>query len=169
MIEHRFPGGAFFTTLYGHLGSKRLVKMGDVVKAGQQVGTIGAKSPYVNGGYTPHVHLGVRDGRLAEPGCTLLFLDGASTKPLKLLAVGEDEIELQMPPGAAVRLFDIGGHRYTVTARRPLLAPAKMLWEIANRPGFTLVGYALTTEGWRDPVDFLRQNGADRAGAGSGR
>ncbi len=60
VLEHRLSDDKYATTIYGHLANERLVKAGDVVRAGQQIGAIG--TTHVNGGYKPHLHLGVREG-----------------------------------------------------------------------------------------------------------
>ncbi len=163
VIEHRFPGGEHFTTIYGHLGVDRQVEAGDVVQAGQQIGTIGRKHFRVNGGYDPHVHFAVREGRLAEPGCTLMTLYlGGKPGAMKLVSVGEEEIEVELPPDVPAISINLGGRVYPVTRRDgKLFLPARMLWDLRNRPGFEIVGYGLSTEGWRDPVAFLRECGAD--------
>jgi hypothetical protein len=171
-IEHRLPDATYVTTIYGHLASKRLVNQGDLVRAGQQIGTIGAKHAAINGGYTPHLHFGMRRGRLAEPGCTLLQLTGAGRRvSVKLVTVSEDEIEFEMSPDIPglreIRGFGQADRRYPVTVRDgKSFVSARLLWEIHKRPGFETVGNSLSTEGWLDPVAALRQFGADRrAGA----
>jgi len=163
-IEHRLPSGEHFTTVYGHLGTDRLVKAGDIVEAGQQIASIGRQHRYVNGGYKPHLHFGVRQGRLAEPGCELLQVRfGDRLIPVELADVTEEEIEISMPPDAP-ELSTLRGVRvYPVTVREGRsFVPARILWELGSRPGFAIVGYGLTTEGWYDPVAFLREYGADR-------
>ncbi len=79
VVEHRLPDhGDFFFTVYGHLGTDRLVRVGDIVQAGQPIGTIGRRK--VNGGYSPHLHFGVGRGRLAEEGMTLFSLHGTTKR-----------------------------------------------------------------------------------------
>jgi len=162
VLEHRLLTGEYVTTVYGHLGANRLVKAGQIVQAGRQIGAIGAKNVSINGGYNPHLHFGVRQGRLAENGCTLLLLrwpDG--TAPLKLLQVGEDEIEVELPEGIKIRDIEVAGRKFPISVREgKTFAPAAMLWTLGGRAGFNIVGYGLTTEGWTDPVAFLRQMGA---------
>lgn len=79
-IEHRFDTDQYFTTLYGHLGNDRKVKAGDIVQAGQMIATIGRQHARINGGYEPHLHFGVRQGRNAEiaPRCWSCKLADAS-------------------------------------------------------------------------------------------
>lgn len=163
VIEHRLPDGEYFTTIYGHLNTKRFVQQGDIVAAGQQIGTVGRKHKYINGGYDPHVHFGMRRGRLAEPGCTLLYARfQGRAGPIKLAKVTPDEIEIEIPPEvpplSGVQVM--GTFRITVRDGKYFL-PARMLWTLTSRPGFEMVGYGLTTDGWHDPVAFLRQHRAD--------
>jgi murein DD-endopeptidase MepM/ murein hydrolase activator NlpD len=163
MIEHRLPSGEFFTTIYGHLDSNRRVAVGDIVKAGQQVGVIGKQNPQINGGYTPHVHFAVRQGRMAEVGAVLvrLRIDGASSD-VKIAALNEDYVELasavDLPRNFTIR---VDGKPFSVEDRngQPCL-PARLLWGF-SLPDFALVGYDLTTDGWRDPIAFLREQRAD--------
>jgi murein DD-endopeptidase MepM/ murein hydrolase activator NlpD len=163
MIEHRLPSGEFLTTIYGHLASDRRVAAGDIVRAGQQIGAIGKQSPHINGGYTPHVHFGVRQGRTAEVGATLMRLRiEGEPHDVKIAALGEDYVELaaavELPSELNIR---VRGERFSIIQRdgKPCL-PARILWGFA-RSDFSLVGYDLTTDGWRDPIAFLREHRAD--------
>jgi murein DD-endopeptidase MepM/ murein hydrolase activator NlpD len=165
VIEHRTATeGEFFTTIYGHLGADRLVKVGDVVEVGSQIGEIGRQSPLVNGGYKPHLHFGVREGRIAEKGMKLFDLTTAEGRSsVRLAGLGEEEIELEvpeatMPPSIKVTLQ---GEEFSLAARDgKYFLPAKILWR-TRRSDFPIVGYGLSTDGWRDPVAFLRERGAD--------
>ncbi len=162
-IEHRFDADGYVTTVYGHLGIDRRVQAGDLVRAGQQIGTIGRKNLRINGGYTPHVHFGVREGRSAEIGAVLLRLNMAGrSAALTLAALGEESIELQLSEAAvSINGLQLNGRNFDVETRDgKLIAPAVLLWEI-QRPDFALVGYALSADGWRDPIGFLRQHNAD--------
>lgn len=163
VIEHRLPDGKFFTTVYSHLNTKRFVAAGDLVEAGQQIGTIGRKHLYINGGFDPHVHFGVRGGRLAEPGCTLLYVRyRGRLSPLKLAAVTAEEIEIQVPADVPVPSVLGAAQRYPVTVRDGKhFLPARMLWDFSSRPGFEIVGYGLSADGWHDPTVFLRGHAAD--------
>ena len=164
VIEHRLPTGKHFTSLYCHLGGNRLVKQGDVVTASQQIGSIGENSPAINGGFDPHLHFGVHEGRLAEPGCSLgdLRFLGRET-PVKLVALGEEEIEIDVGAGVPVRYLTRAGRWYPITVRDgKSFVSAQMLWDVPSRPGFEIAGYAETTEGWLDPVAFLRKHNAAR-------
>ena len=69
ILEHRAgETGPAFWTLYGHLSRETLamVKEGQQIKAGQQIGTIGDHQ--VNGGWAPHLHLQVITDRLGQSG-----------------------------------------------------------------------------------------------------
>ena len=69
ILEHRAGShGPVFWTLYGHLSRESLamVKEGDEVAAGQQIGTIGDHT--VNGGWAPHLHFQIITDRLGQRG-----------------------------------------------------------------------------------------------------
>ena len=164
VVEHRLPNeGGFVTTVYGHLDSKRLVKTGDIVKAGQPMGTIGKKNVKINGGYDPHLHFGVREGRMAEEGMTLLklVLDDKQHS-VTVLELGEDEVQVDMPdivPDGFPVVLASGRHAIKKRDGKFFL-PSKVLW-MSRRPDFSIVGYALSAEHWFDPVAFLRNHKAD--------
>jgi murein DD-endopeptidase MepM/ murein hydrolase activator NlpD len=162
MIEHRLSSGEYFTTIYGHLDSRRRVAVGDVVQPGQCIGTIGRKSPQINGGYNPHLHFGVREGRMIKIGTVLFRMNYAGADyAVKLAEVHEDLVELELPVDRPDRItFRCDGEELVVEERdgKPCL-PSRMLWHVRD-PSFPLVGYALTTDGWRDPIEFLRENHA---------
>ncbi len=74
MLEHEAgEGGPKFWTLYGHLARETLtrVKPGQVVTAGERIGSIGG--PHENGGWLPHLHFQIITDRLGQawrvPGC----------------------------------------------------------------------------------------------------
>jgi murein DD-endopeptidase MepM/ murein hydrolase activator NlpD len=162
MIEHRLPSGPFFISIYGHLDTNRRVKMGDIVKAGQHVGNIGRKSPQSNGGYDPHLHFGIREGRMIREGMVLFRVkDGEKSYDAKIATFDEERIQLVLPERHGRITFRMGGDNFTVAEHdgRPCL-PAKILWQIRD-PDLSLAGYALSTDGYRDPVAFLREQHAD--------
>jgi murein DD-endopeptidase MepM/ murein hydrolase activator NlpD len=66
-IEHRLEDGRYLTSTYGHLAFDILVKPGDVVKAGQRIGTLGLSTSVENGGYGAHIHFGLGDGPFRRP------------------------------------------------------------------------------------------------------
>jgi murein DD-endopeptidase MepM/ murein hydrolase activator NlpD len=156
-IEHHLPDNGFVTTVYGHLDPKILVSIGDVVKIGQPIGAIG--SARANGGYTPHLHFGVRSGRMAEKGRELLtFAVDGRPATLMIRDLAEDVVVLagaeELPDRARLNVqgksFDLRRRDGTV------VVGADILWYI-QPPEFAIVGYGLSTEGWRDPVEFLRE------------
>jgi murein DD-endopeptidase MepM/ murein hydrolase activator NlpD len=55
ILEHKIENQVFYT-LYGHLSLESIteIEIGDVVKKGQQIATLGDAS--VNGDYAPHLH-----------------------------------------------------------------------------------------------------------------
>jgi murein DD-endopeptidase MepM/ murein hydrolase activator NlpD len=161
VLEHQLAGGKFATTIYGNLANDRLVAAGDVVQAGQQIGTIGATR--VNGGYKPHLHFGVREGRMAAVGRKLLVMtmDGKPTT-LEIAELRDDNIVLtgasdwpdQLQMGLDGRKFKIGkrDNKAEVSAEFLSYVPS---------PEFMIVGYGLSTDGWLDPILFLKGHGAD--------
>jgi murein DD-endopeptidase MepM/ murein hydrolase activator NlpD len=163
VIEHRFADGKYATTIYGHLANERLVKAGDVVHVGQQIGVIGTTK--VNGGYKPHLHLGVRDGRMAEAGRKIVLMTSeGKLAALDIAEVKEQEEMIVLKGGGALpAFFQIGneGPRFDLTRRgEDLEAPAALLSYLPS-PEFAIVGYGLSTDGWRDPIAFLKTHGAD--------
>ncbi len=69
ILEHRAgENGPAFWTLYGHLSRETLamVKEGQEIAAGQQIGTIGDYT--VNGGWAPHLHFQIIADRLGQVG-----------------------------------------------------------------------------------------------------
>lgn len=69
ILQHRAgEDGPTFWTLYGHLSRHTLsmVKAGDEIAAGQQIGSIGASSE--NGGWAPHLHFQIITDRLGKTG-----------------------------------------------------------------------------------------------------
>jgi len=67
VIEHRLPTGRYMVSVYGHLAFDVLVRAGDVVKAGQRIGTQGLSTSVENGGYGSHLHFGLGDGPFRRP------------------------------------------------------------------------------------------------------
>lgn len=167
VIEHRLPEGDRFVTLYAHLGDDRRVRMGDVVFAGQEIGSIGRKSNNVNGGYEPHLHFGVREGTLLPKGSGLFHVPIVNRQTLvRLDEAGEETISLQMPEGTPdVWGVTLGGKPITVRkvdGRYEM--PAWVLWnKLPEEAG--LVGYDHTLDGWVDPLGFLKSRRAVGAAA----
>ena len=164
VIEHRFPDEKYFTSVYGHLDSARLVRTGDVVKAGQMLGKIGRKDVNVNGGYVPHLHFGIREGRMAEPGSALTYVAvNGKYYPLILREVGPETStvqldlskEIQVPAGVVIP----GGIDVSEANVGLRQVPSGRLW-VMTRPEFSLSGHTDKFEPWLDPLPFLRGHGA---------
>lgn len=172
IIEHKLKNGAYVTTLYGHLGDDRRVKAGDIVQPGQQIGTIGRQSVYVNGGYIPHLHFGVCYGRLLEKGRTLFTVPwGAKLLPVNVVDFTPDRVQLdfgEAAPRATEYQHPSGGRKWSVTREGgKLYMPARMLWTLTTR-AFPYVGYGDSTKGYLDPIAFLRKPEAVQPGRPSG-
>lgn len=58
-IETRLPNDSTTMVYYGHLAKDLNVDAGDVVYTGQKIGELGSSVSYENGGYWPHLHLGI--------------------------------------------------------------------------------------------------------------
>ena len=132
------------------------------MQAGEQIGTIGRQHARINGGYTPHLHFGVRPGRLAEVGASIARLRiGGRLENVKLASLGEQSIELDLPDGLEPPVkVAVRGRLITIESKEgKAVAPASLLWGM-QRQDFPLVGYDLSLDGWRDPVKFLREHRA---------
>jgi murein DD-endopeptidase MepM/ murein hydrolase activator NlpD len=163
VIEHRLADGKYATTIYGHLANERLVKVGDVVRAGQQIGMIGTTQ--VNGGYKPHLHLGVRTGRMAEVGRKLVFMTTEGTGlSLEIAELKEKEGVVVLKGGAALPAslqMGADGRRFDITRSGDNVEVSAALLSYVPSPEFAIVGYGLSTDGWLDPIAFLKSHGAD--------
>ena len=161
-IEHRSSDGKYVTSIYGHLAQQRLVSVGDVVKAGQIIGVVG-KPGIENGGYKAHLHFAILEGRMAEPGAELFKSPwGGRQTPVTLVSLNEQEVEVKadeaLPSQATI---NANGHSYTMTTHDGKHWLSADVLNYLHRPDFQIVGYALSTKGWRDPTEFLRQMQAD--------
>ena len=160
VVEHHLPDGGYATTVYGHLDTERLVKVGDIVRAGQQLGTIGGTR--VNGGYKPHLHLGVRAGRMAEVGRKLVDVSLHGERvPLVISKVTNEKVEFDSAGELPAEFtLTIGTHPFQITTHDGKSeAPVGMLAHLPSAE-FAIVGYALSAEGWLDPTAFLADHGA---------
>jgi murein DD-endopeptidase MepM/ murein hydrolase activator NlpD len=165
VIEHRLADNKYATTIYGHLIGERLVKVGDVVRAGQQIGMIGSTA--VNGGYKPHLHLGVREGRMAEMGrkLVLMMADGTGSA-LEIVEVKEKDNDgvIVLKGGSALPAsLQIGadGRKLEITHSGDNVEVSAALLSYVPSPEFLIVGYGLSTDGWLDPIAFLKAHSAD--------
>ena len=94
ILSHEIEGFKFHT-LYGHLSEASLngKKVGDVVKKGEQIATLGL--PPINGDYAPHLHFQIiidMEGKVGDyPGVcnekTLLFYQSNCPDPNFLLKI----------------------------------------------------------------------------------
>ncbi len=68
VVRHETEEGVGFYTLYGHLSRESLegIKVGQPIRGGQQIGTIGDLS--VNGGWPAHVHFQIITNMLGREG-----------------------------------------------------------------------------------------------------
>ena len=95
--KHRTADDDYFMSLYGHLGNDRLVRPGDIVSAGQVIGSIGKEAGNVNGGYKPHIHFAIHDGRYFEPGMLLFQLKSQSEDiVVRLAELREEELRVTL-------------------------------------------------------------------------
>jgi murein DD-endopeptidase MepM/ murein hydrolase activator NlpD len=65
-IESRLPDGSPVTCYYGHLAHQVTVVAGQTVQMGDVIGEIGPAFTLQNGGYLPHLHLGVEKAPFAS-------------------------------------------------------------------------------------------------------
>jgi murein DD-endopeptidase MepM/ murein hydrolase activator NlpD len=167
VIEHRLPDGTPFCSLYGHLGDDRSVFEGDLVTAGQQIGTIGRNSGSVNGGYEPHVHFAIRDGGWAVPGREMMTLRGADGELKVTLVEAADEqlrVSIAPEPPPNLRLNTMGA---TIEIKRDgdaYVLPSFLLYGAQPRD-LHFEGYSPVLDGWHDPVAFLKENRTDQNAA----
>ena len=127
------------------------------MQAGQQIGTLGATR--VNGGYKPHLHLGVRAGRTAEVGRKLLLmtLDGHATE-MQITAVHDDKIEVTGATNLPAELvMGLDGRKIAVEKQGDKATLDAAFLYYVPAPDFLIVGYGLSTDGWLDPIDFLKR------------
>lgn len=161
VLEHRLPDGNYGTTIYGHLANERLVNVGDVVRAGQQIGTIG--TTHVNGGYKPHLHLGVREGRMAEVGRKLILLPvGGKPVRLQIAELREDVVVVSGAEKLPEQLrLNLNGREFEISNHDGKAEVTSAFLSYVPSPEFAIVGYGLSTDGWLDPIAFLKAHGAD--------
>jgi murein DD-endopeptidase MepM/ murein hydrolase activator NlpD len=155
-IEHHLPDDSYVTSVYGHLASERFVAAGEVVKAGQVIGTIG-KMGAENGGFMPHLHFALRKGRTFEPGSTLLQMRaGGQPCTIKLGELNDEEVELKSDSNLPTSIdLSLNGKDFAITSRNGKhYLPAAALNHL-QPSSFAIVGYALSTDGWLDPTQFL--------------
>jgi len=169
VIEHQLPDGTYATSIYGHLATRRLVEVGDIVRAGQPIGFVG-KAGVENGFYDPHLHFGIREGRMFKPQTVLFDLEvNGKPAPIKIANMTDSELEVEVDAALPDTLpMPIGGHDFSITTRGgKRFMPAGIL-HYMTPPDFPIEGYALSTDGWHDPTEFLRLMAAEVAPAAYG-
>jgi murein DD-endopeptidase MepM/ murein hydrolase activator NlpD len=166
VIEHKIGDDKYFTSVYGHLAHVKFVAAGDVVQAGQMIGTIG-RPGIENGGYKPHLHFAIREGRKAEVGSEILsMIVNGQKKSIKLKALDEQEIEVEADENIPANLkLRFGKREFALTRRDGKHYLPNAALNFAQRPDFAIVGYGLDTKGWRNPTEFLLEMRADTAPA----
>ncbi|HYF51917.1 MAG TPA: peptidoglycan DD-metalloendopeptidase family protein [Planctomycetota bacterium] len=68
VVEHRTEQREKFCTLYAHLSPLVHVKPGEVIAAGQKIGSVGRTNTVENGGYYAHLHFAIHKGSYANDG-----------------------------------------------------------------------------------------------------
>jgi hypothetical protein len=177
VLKHTFATGVTCTR-YGHL-QKRMVRVGDTVRRGQQIGTLGN----ADGIFAPHLHFDLgRDGTLAIdptnwPGNNLalvrqLYLDPKSTiernRPMPIddiiahaQAIIEAANQLKTPPPAPTpRTALVNGPQGNVNVRR---APGNGTVIALVKNGTALKVLDSDTAGWSQIAEGTF-NGIDLAG-----
>ncbi len=128
-IEHHLPDGSYVTSIYGHLGNARRVAVGDIVHAGEMIGAVG-QHRVENGGFKPHLHFGIRAGRMFELE-RVIFTVGTQgqTDTVKLVNLDEKQAELETPSYFPLPLeINLYGHRFTIEkAEDKVMMPAAAL------------------------------------------
>jgi 4-aminobutyrate aminotransferase-like enzyme/Ser/Thr protein kinase RdoA (MazF antagonist) len=130
ILRHQTDEGIPFFTLYGHLSRESLDRLqpGQVLTAGEQVGTIG--TPDVNGHWTPHLHLQLIADLLERdtdfPGVALARERDVwlSLSPDPNLLVGIPAVRFPSPKPALVETLAVRrrhlGRNLSIAYRRPL-------------------------------------------------
>jgi murein DD-endopeptidase MepM/ murein hydrolase activator NlpD len=162
VIEHRLGDDGYITSVYGHLAHVKFVSAGDVVQAGQMIGTIG-RLGIENGGYKPHLHFAMREGRRAEAGSEIFtFMVNGKKASLKVAELDEQEIEVEVDESIPAGFkFRFGDQEFALSKRDGKHFLPNAALHYVQRPDFAIVGYGLTTKGWRDPTKFLMEMRAD--------
>jgi hypothetical protein len=143
VIEHKLPSGERFCSLYAHLSPFVCVAPGEVVEKGQKIGAIGRSFSYENGGYISHLHFAIHEGmywQTHRPGSIQEVRWEGVTYRGKVLNSNADETWLE--------IFTKKGP-YAVRKSTSWICGyiSKQTWEEGKH-------------GWRDPQEFLKENGA---------
>src|SRR5262249_39597638 len=115
----------------------------------------------------PHLHLGVREGRMAEAGrkLVLMMADGTGSA-LEIAEVKETDKEgvIVLKGGSALPAslqMGADGRRFDITHTGDNVEVSAALLSYVPSPEFLIVGYGLSTDGWLDPILFLKAHSAD--------
>ncbi len=157
-IEHHLPDGSYVTSIYGHLGNAQRVSVGDIVHAGEMIGAVGS-SGVENGGFKPHLHFGIRAGRMFELERVIFTVGNqGQTDTVKLLNLDEKEAELETPSYFPLPLeINLYGHRFTIEKAEDKVVMAAAALNYIQPNDFAITGYGLSTDGWLNPTEFLSQ------------
>jgi murein DD-endopeptidase MepM/ murein hydrolase activator NlpD len=162
VIEHRIGDDKYITSVYGHLAHAKFVAAGDVVQAGKMIGTIG-RPGIENGGYKPHLHFAIREGRKVEVGAEIftMIVNGKKSS-IKVAALDEQEIEIEADESIPANFkFRFGDQEFALSKRDGKRFLPNAALQHVQRPDFAIVGYGLNTNGWRNPTEFLMEMRAD--------
>ncbi|MBK8978188.1 MAG: M23 family metallopeptidase [Planctomycetes bacterium] len=159
LVEHRLEDGRYFCALYGHLGFDILVRPGDVVRAGQKLGTVGLSCSVENGGYGAHLHFGIGDNPFRKPqglarGARLGFdYEGERVQaPITDFLYMPDRPDEYGFPGLGVRVQVPDGPSLDLHVGNVKMAQ-QVSW---------ITGYVDGCRGWLDPRSFLEPRIAPR-------
>lgn len=145
VIEHRLPSGDAVCSLYAHLSPFVHVKVGEVVRMGTKIGSIGRSNTWENGGYGAHLHFGIHSGPYTSPskvGDRISFRSDGVRAWGKVVRVGDGR--------TTVRMEDSGNEKTFV-----------------NGPNW-ICGYIdpsvfkQARHGWLDPQRFFREQSKTR-------
>jgi murein DD-endopeptidase MepM/ murein hydrolase activator NlpD len=158
IIEHQVDDRSY-VSLYGHLSDERLVRQGDVVIAGQQIGSIGRNDARVNGGYDPHLHFAVSDGPCVRAGAEVVKL-AVNGEPVRVMLSGLEETRMRVDLSRDLpRLTLQFGEETKATLDREgeeCFLPAWLAWDMPSRARSE--GYTNNIEGFHDPIAFVREH-----------
>jgi hypothetical protein len=112
----------------------------------------------VNGGYKPHLHFGVRSGRMLEKGRPFLAMDLSGEQVLlkvndvtkeQVLLTGSENLPERFQMAVNDKMFEFQSEQGKITTSIDILQHVQPI-------GFQIVGYGLSTDGWIDPVRFMQ-------------
>jgi hypothetical protein len=87
--------------------------------------------------------------------------DGHATQ-MQITALHDDKIEISGATNLPAELvMGLDGRRFAVEKHDDKATIDAAFLSYVPAPDFLIVGYGLSTDGWFDPIDFLRQHGAE--------